>query len=128
MPLPTTTKPTVPNLLVNLPHRKIKTKAITRAYDTLEVFDLDVRSMFIQEPLLSAGATSIDLGEVGGGMAHGDSSESQGPTAEEGIGREGATAKRRKEALTAEFAARLEIDRADVESVIRARDTRRRVI
>lgn len=109
------------------PHRKIKTKVNTRSYDTLEVFDQDVRATFLQEPLPSAAATSNNLGDdVGKTKTNGNSSES-GPIAEEGVGGEPAIAKKRKEALTAEFVARLEIDRANVERVIRARDKRSRL-
>lgn len=85
--------------------------------------------MFLPEPLPSAAATSNDLGDVGRKLTHdGDTGESQEPVTEQGTGGDGATAKRRKEELTTEFVARLEIDRANVESVIRARDKRIRLI
>lgn len=85
-----------------------------------------MRAIFPQEPDPSAAAMSNDLGDVGGNMKDGDFGESRGPVTKKGAGGEGEgfTATRRKEALTAEFVARLEIDRASVERGIRARDNK----
>lgn len=82
-----------------------------------------MRVVFLQERAASAAATSDDPGDVGEKKKLGDSGESKGPAAGEG-----ATAMKRKEALTAEFETRLEMDRATVESGIRARDARNRLI
>lgn len=126
----TATTPAAPNIR-RQPHRKIKTKVSTCSYESLEVFDQDVRATFLQEPspgaAAAAAAASTGLSDLEK-LKHADSSgESQGPAAETGaVGREGATAKGRKEALTAEFVARLEIDRTTVESVIRTRAARNR--
>lgn len=103
------------------PHRKIKTKVNTLSYESLEVFDQDVRAALLQEPSHGDVATVNDLDD-------GDSGESKGPAAEKGAAEEGATAKSRKEALTTEFVARLKVDRANVEGVIRAREARNRMI
>eukprot|EP00752_Nemacystus_decipiens_P016207 g14494.t1 len=107
---------------------KIKAKVNTRSYETLDVFDRDVRGMFLGDPLPVADGKSNDRGEGEGKTpTHGEpNDQSRVPIAEQGAGT--ATAKRRKGALTAEFVARVEIDRAGVESVVRAWDMGSRLI
>eukprot|EP00903_Cladosiphon_okamuranus_P008821 g8448.t1 len=100
----------------------IKAKVNKRSHKTLDAFDQDVRAMFPQKPDSSAAITFNDLGDLGGKLEDRDSGESQGAVTEEGSGGEGCTSTRRKKELGAEFVARLEVDRASVESVIRARD------
>eukprot|EP00903_Cladosiphon_okamuranus_P008820 g8447.t1 len=106
----------------------IKAKAYMCFYETLDAFDQDVRAMFPQEPDSGAAVMGNDLGDVAGKLEDGDFGESQGAVTEEGTGGEGSTSTRRKEELGAEFVARLAVERASVESLIRARDANSGVI
>lgn len=90
--------------------RKIKAKLDESLYDTVEAFDQDVRAMLLQQATPDAPSANSTV-----------SGEPREADAEAGQGEVDDIAEKRKRELTAEFGARLEPNRAYVESICKAR-------